>query len=106
MNAETQRRRGKQKEKKQLNAPLCASASLRSFTDAIMNQEDVLRQGGGEPGQERQRKAGRLPVRERLRLLLDKNSPCGPHTGCTARSGRLWRRAWLWGLDTFMADLA
>ncbi len=75
MNAETQRRRGKQKEKKQLNAPLCASASLRSFTDAIMNQEDVLRQGGGEPGQERQRKAGRLPVRERLRLLLDKNSP-------------------------------
>jgi len=35
----------------------------------------VLREGGGKAGQERQRKRGRLPVRERLRHLLDKDSP-------------------------------
>jgi len=35
----------------------------------------VLREGGGKAGHERQRKMGRLPVRERLRHLLDKDSP-------------------------------
>jgi len=35
----------------------------------------VLREGGGKAGHERQRKMGRLSVRERLRHLLDKDSP-------------------------------
>jgi 3-methylcrotonyl-CoA carboxylase beta subunit len=35
----------------------------------------VLREGGGKPGHERQRKMNRLPVRERLSRLLDKESP-------------------------------
>ena len=35
----------------------------------------MLREGGGKAGHERQRKMGRLPVRERLRHLLDKDSP-------------------------------
>jgi len=34
----------------------------------------VLREGGGKAGHERQRKMGRLPVRERLSHLLDKDS--------------------------------
>ncbi len=34
-----------------------------------------MREGGGKAGHERQRKMGRLPVRERLRHLLDKDSP-------------------------------
>ena len=35
----------------------------------------MLREGGGKAGHERQRKMGRLSVRERLRHLLDKDSP-------------------------------
>ncbi len=35
----------------------------------------MLREGGGKAGHERQRKMGRLPVRERLKQLLDKDSP-------------------------------
>jgi len=35
----------------------------------------MLREGGGKAGHERQRKMGRLPVRERSRHLLDKDSP-------------------------------
>lgn len=46
-------------------------ASLRELTAAIGSQEATLRNGGGEAGRERQRKLGRLPVRERLALLLD-----------------------------------
>lgn len=48
---------------------------LKKKTEEILAQEEILRQGGGASGQERQRKHGRLPVRERLSLLLDKNSP-------------------------------
>ena len=50
-------------------------ATLRELTDAIRSQEEVLLQGGGPSGQERQRKLGRLPVRERLALLLDEGTP-------------------------------
>src|ERR1041384_545798 len=46
-------------------------ATLRQLTEDIQKQEAILRQGGGEPGQQRQRKLGRLPVRQRLALLLD-----------------------------------
>ncbi len=34
-----------------------------------------MREGGGKAGHERQRKMGRLPVRERISTLLDKDSP-------------------------------
>src|SRR4051812_22055228 len=41
----------------------------------ICAEEEQLREGGGKAGQERQRKMNRLPVRERLGRLLDKESP-------------------------------
>jgi acetyl-CoA carboxylase carboxyltransferase component len=50
-------------------------SGLRGATEKILAQEADLRQGGGEAGQARQRKLGRLPVRERIERLLDKNSP-------------------------------
>jgi 3-methylcrotonyl-CoA carboxylase beta subunit len=45
--------------------------TLRAMTDQILRQESDLRQGGGPVGQARQRKLGRLPVRERIERLLD-----------------------------------
>src|SRR5712672_3598625 len=48
---------------------------LRAHCAAIAKEEGVLREGGGKPGHERQRKMNRLPVRERLSRLLDKESP-------------------------------
>jgi 3-methylcrotonyl-CoA carboxylase beta subunit len=47
---------------------------LREFCREILKQEAVLRQGGGKAGLERQRKLGRLPARERLAQLLDKDA--------------------------------
>ena len=47
------------------------SATLRSLTDELLRQEDVLREGGGEAGRRRQKKLGRLTVRERIQRLLD-----------------------------------
>ncbi|MFQ5729193.1 MAG: acyl-CoA carboxylase subunit beta [Waddliaceae bacterium] len=44
---------------------------LRKLTDGICEQEATLREGGGEKGKERQKRLGRLTVRERLALLLD-----------------------------------
>src|SRR5216110_852021 len=52
-----------------------SSELLRAHCAAIANEEAVLREGGGKPGHERQRKMNRLPVRERLGRLLDKESP-------------------------------
>lgn len=49
--------------------------TLREVTETIAREEDALRQGGGKAGWERQRKLGRLPVRERLDLLLDPGTP-------------------------------
>src|SRR6266568_3288649 len=51
------------------------SEVLRAHCAAIAEEEAVLREGGGEAGHDRQRKMGRLPVRERVRDLLDKDSP-------------------------------
>ncbi len=48
---------------------------LRAHCAAIAKEESVLREGGGKAGQERQRKMNRLPVRERISHLLDKDSP-------------------------------
>jgi 3-methylcrotonyl-CoA carboxylase beta subunit len=51
------------------------SEVLRAHCAAIAREEAVLREGGGKAGHERQRKMGRLSVRERLRHLLDQDSP-------------------------------
>ena len=48
---------------------------FRAHCAAILKEEAGLREGGGKAGHERQRKMGRLPVRERIALLLDKDSP-------------------------------
>ena len=47
---------------------------LRAHCAAIAKEEAALREGGGKAGHDRQRKMGRLPVRERLGLLLDKDA--------------------------------
>src|SRR5205809_8021418 len=47
---------------------------LRDFCREILKQEALLRQGGGKAGLERQRKLGRLPARERIAQLLDKDA--------------------------------
>src|SRR5687767_11578597 len=47
------------------------SSTLADLAAEIADQETVLRQGGGPAGQARQRKLGRLTVRERLNRLLD-----------------------------------
>src|ERR1700730_13242082 len=51
------------------------SEVLRAHCAAIAKEEAALREGGGKAGHERQRKMGRLPVRERLSHLLDRDSP-------------------------------
>ena len=50
-------------------------ATLRELGQTILQEEQVLRLGGGASGTARQRKLGRLPVRERLALLLDGDRP-------------------------------
>ena len=50
------------------------SHDLRALTNEILREEEVLRSGGGESGHARQKKLGRLPVRERLGRLLDRDS--------------------------------
>ncbi|MEN3371276.1 MAG: 3-methylcrotonyl-CoA carboxylase beta subunit [Verrucomicrobiota bacterium] len=49
--------------------------SLRERCAAIGKEENVLREGGGKAGQDRQHKMGRLLARERISQLLDKDSP-------------------------------
>jgi acetyl-CoA carboxylase carboxyltransferase component len=49
--------------------------TLREITDRLLLDEVTIRDGGGEDGQQRQRRHGRLPVRERLALLLDEGRP-------------------------------
>src|SRR6201982_1180362 len=51
------------------------SEILRAHCAAIAQEEAALREGGGKPGHDRQRKMNRLPVRERIDRLLDKASP-------------------------------
>ncbi|MBA3832744.1 MAG: acyl-CoA carboxylase subunit beta [Chthoniobacterales bacterium] len=58
-------------------SPPAASVSnddLRARCNAILQEEEILREGGGKIGQERQRKRGRLPARERIAHLLDRGS--------------------------------
>jgi 3-methylcrotonyl-CoA carboxylase beta subunit len=49
--------------------------SLSQLTEAFQAQESMLREGGGTEGQGRQKRLGRLTVRERLHLLLDPDKP-------------------------------
>jgi acetyl-CoA carboxylase carboxyltransferase component len=49
--------------------------SLRERCAAIGKEENMLREGGGKAGQDRQHKMGRLLARERISQLLDKGSP-------------------------------
>ncbi len=51
-----------------------SSEPLRARCTEILEQEAVLREGGGKAGVARQRKLGRLPARERIALLLDQNA--------------------------------
>src|SRR5204862_3936528 len=51
------------------------ATKLGDLTDFVLRQEHALRWGGGPAGHERQRKLGRLPVRERLDRLLDPGAP-------------------------------
>jgi 3-methylcrotonyl-CoA carboxylase beta subunit len=51
-----------------------SSEVLRAHCAAIAREESSLREGGGKSGHDRQRKMGRMPVRERLDHLLDKGS--------------------------------
>jgi len=52
-----------------------SSDPLRDRCAAILEEEAMLREGGGKGGHERQRKMGRLPARERIGHLLDKDLP-------------------------------
>jgi 3-methylcrotonyl-CoA carboxylase beta subunit len=52
-----------------------SSDSLRDQCAVILEEEAMLREGGGKSGHERQRKMGRLPARKRIGHLLDQDSP-------------------------------
>lgn len=45
--------------------------SLKELTEKIVEEESVLRQGGGKQGHARQKKWGRMTARERLDFLFD-----------------------------------
>lgn len=45
--------------------------SLKKLTEGFLQEEALLREGGGASGKERQKRLGRLTARERLQLLLD-----------------------------------
>jgi 3-methylcrotonyl-CoA carboxylase beta subunit len=51
-----------------------STESLRDFCRSIAKEEGVLRQGGGQAGLERHKKLGRLPARERIAALLDRDA--------------------------------
>lgn len=44
---------------------------IRDLAREIMNQENLLKEGGNQAGKERQKKLNRLTARERIALLLD-----------------------------------
>jgi acetyl-CoA carboxylase carboxyltransferase component len=56
-------------------ADTAARNALLERCEAILQEEEILREGGGKVGQDRQRKMGRLPVRERIAYLLDRDTP-------------------------------
>ena len=56
-------------------SPVPPPEGLRERCAAIAREENVLREGGGKAGQDRQHKMGRLLARERISQLLDPGSP-------------------------------
>jgi len=50
------------------------TVTLREVTERLKKEEEVIREGGGKRGQERQRKLGRLFARDRIKALLDPDS--------------------------------
>lgn len=48
-----------------------ATPSLKQLTDSFLEEEEQIRQGGGEKGRQRQERHGRLFVRDRIKLLID-----------------------------------
>ncbi|CAN5583528.1 acyl-CoA carboxylase subunit beta [soil metagenome] len=55
------------------HADSATSNALRERCKAVLREEEILREGGGKVGQDRQRKRGRLPARERIQHLLDRD---------------------------------
>jgi 3-methylcrotonyl-CoA carboxylase beta subunit len=55
-------------------ADTTARNALLERCEAILQEEEILREGGGKVGQDRQRKMGRLPARERIAHLLDRDA--------------------------------
>lgn len=55
--------------------PVPPPESFRERCAAIAREENVLREGGGKAGQDRQHKMGRLLARERINRLLDPGAP-------------------------------
>jgi acetyl-CoA carboxylase carboxyltransferase component len=55
-------------------ADIAARNALLERCEAILQEEEILREGGGKIGQDRQRKMGRLPARERIAHLLDRDA--------------------------------
>lgn len=53
------------------NPVIAKPNSLRAYTDEILGQETILREGGGAAGRERQKRLGRLTARERVEKLID-----------------------------------
>lgn len=89
-------------------------ATLRELAQTILQEEQVLRLGGGPSGTERQRKLGRLPVRERLSLLLDSDRPffelglwaayqMYPEWGAVPAAGVLTGIGWINGRPSLIA---
>ena len=62
-------------ERQQTAGAATAPSPRCGLTEQIAVQEDVLRQGGGPAGRERQRNLGRLTARQRLQKLLDPGAP-------------------------------
>jgi len=46
-------------------------AALAQLVARVRNQEEVIRQGGGDKAADAQHKKGRLTARERIALLID-----------------------------------
>ncbi|HEY2615207.1 MAG TPA: acyl-CoA carboxylase subunit beta [Chthoniobacterales bacterium] len=55
-------------------SPAPPPESLRERCAAIAREENVLREGGGKAGRDRQHKMGRLLARERIARLLDRDA--------------------------------
>jgi len=51
--------------------PGIVKSALKKLSEEVCSQEAFIREGGGQAGKERQKRHGRLTVRERLEILMD-----------------------------------